>query len=138
MRVYDAQGRLDADKYLLQKDRIGRVLARHLPSAVSAPCRVRPMQVNVEVEQREVSQIIDPRPRVSVGIGRGIYPGWVWAGVPMQRDYQEGRLRVDCSKWWHCCGAAKPAHAQQQWSVGRGWHADGMRQVIKAPPPPAP
>jgi hypothetical protein len=98
------------------------------------------VQVNVEVEQREVSQIIDPRPRVSVGIGRGIYPGWGlgWQ-VPMQRDYQEGRLRVDLLKdgalLWR--GETRATlNSNGQWD--EAGMLDGMRQVIKALPPPAP
>ena len=140
VRVYDAQGRLDADN-TLQKDRIGRVLATAFAErGVSPLSRQADVQVNVEVEQREVSQIIDPRPRVSVGIGRGIYPGWGlgWQ-VPMQRDYQEGRLRVDLLKdgalLWR--GETRTTlNSNGQWD--EAGMLDGMRQVIKALPPPAP
>ena len=95
VRVYDAQGRLDADN-TLQKDRIARALDTALAErGISPLAQQADVQVSVEVEQREVIPI-DPRPRVSIGVGRGIYPGWGMGWQqPVARDDTEGRLRVD-------------------------------------------
>ena len=139
VRVYDAQGRLDADN-TLQKDRIARVLATAFAERGVSPLPSQAdVRVNVEVEQREIT-LIDPRPRVSLGIGRGMYPGWGlgWQ-APMQRDYLEGRLRVDLLKdgalLWRGETRTTLNHSGQWDEAGM---LDGMRQVIKALPPAAP
>lgn len=139
VRVYDAQGRLDSDN-TLQKDRIARVLTLALAERGVSPLPAQAdVRVNVEIEQREVTRI-DPHPRLSVGIGRGIYPGWGlgWQ-VPLQREYQEGRLRVDLLKdgalLWR--GETRATlNASGQWD--EAGMLDGMRQVIKALPPARP
>ena len=135
VRVYDAQGRLDADN-TLQKDRIVHALTTVLAErGVSPLAQQADVQVNVEVEQREVT-LIDPRPRVSIGVGRGIYPGWGmgWQ-LPVARDYTEGRLRVDLladgALRWRGETWLTLNHAGQ-WDDAR--MLDGLRQVLGALP----
>lgn len=135
VRVYDAQGRLDADN-TLQKDRIARALDTALAErGISPLAQQADVQVSVEVEQREVIPI-DPRPRVSIGVGRGIYPGWGmgWQ-LPVAREYTEGRLRVDLfangALRWRGETWLTLNHAGQ-WDDAR--MLDGLSQVLGALP----
>ena len=132
VRVYDAQGRLDADN-TLQKT-ASAVCWHGICRARCQPLsRQADVQVNVEVEQREVSQIIDPRPRVSVGIGRTSIRAGVWAVASADAARLSGRPLAggpaqDGALLWR--GETRATlNSNGQWD--EAGMLDGMRQVIR-------